>query len=178
MIYTDIGADISESGLHRYRLWREWDTDEDSLANPPYVLFVMLNPSTADSSQDDPTIRRCIGFAKSFGYKRLEVVNLWAWRATKPADLFKSIKVNGYLPTVGPSNARLIKEAATAADKVILAWGIHGNREGRSELVRPWLTERVARGKCFHLGLADNGEPRHPLFVPASTKLVNAGSSN
>src|SRR5207237_5457574 len=70
------GASFSRDRRYRYRLWRRWD------AARPVVAFVMVNPSTADAGRDDPTIRRCIGFARSWGYGRLEVVDLFAYRGT------------------------------------------------------------------------------------------------
>lgn len=77
------GAKISECGKYRYQLWRIWD---ESL---PKVLFIMHNPSTADADVDDPTIRRCIAYAKEWGYGGLYVGNLSPYRATDPKDLKK-----------------------------------------------------------------------------------------
>ena len=74
----DSGACFDSTGAYRYRLWREWDVSK------PSVTFVMLNPSTAGAKDDDPTIRRCLSFARSWGFGRLEVVNLCAYRATSP----------------------------------------------------------------------------------------------
>jgi hypothetical protein len=90
-LFGDRGATLSDCGRYRYRLWRRW-------ADGPTVLFVMLNPSTADADVDDPTIRRCIGFARSWGAGALEVVNLYAWRATQPAELKAAVGPVGEYP--------------------------------------------------------------------------------
>src|SRR5437870_4841901 len=109
-----VSAVISPCGKFRYRLTRQWG---EGAALP----FVMLNPSTADAEQDDPTIRKCVGFAKRMGYDGIEVVNLYAYRATKPADLKKA----GY--PRGPENDRHIEAALVEshANSVICAWGVN-----------------------------------------------------
>ena len=93
--YSRTGADFDPTGVYRYSLWREWD------ARAPAVAFVMLNPSTADAGKDDPTIRRCASFARSWGYGSLEVVNLFAYRASEPKRLRQTPD------PIGPANDRL-----------------------------------------------------------------------
>lgn len=90
-------AAISPDGAYRYSLHREWRRSEDQ---PRWVTFVMLNPSTADAVQDDPTIRRCIAFARALGGTGLAVANLYAFRATSPADLWAAAELSGLRPTV------------------------------------------------------------------------------
>ena len=78
------GATFSRCGRYRYSLWRRWEEDA------PYVLWICLNPSTADAEEDDPTLRRCMGFAQDWGYGASYTANLFAWRATKPQDMMKA----------------------------------------------------------------------------------------
>lgn len=152
-------AVLSACGLYRYRLERTWD---DALAP---ALFVMLNPSTADATVDDPTVRRCIGFARSWGCGGVVVVNLFAFRATDPAALLSAAD------PVGPDNFRHVIDAIEVDKpaKVVCAWGAHR--------LPPMGNEMVARirmtGRELHcLGMTMAGCPRHPLYVPASADLV------
>ncbi len=142
------GATFDGTGTYRYHLWREWDP------GLPAVTFVMLNPSTADAEQDDPTTRRCIGFARSWGYGRLEVVNLFAYRATSPRELA------GVTDPVGPANPRWLCDSLDGADAVVVAWGNRGLT--MREEVRP----AVDRQGLTCLGRTGRGAPRHPLYVP------------
>ena len=134
--YIAKGARISADGKYRYQLWREWRGTHDPkhwrwlggvdgvgepLGEPLSCLFVMLNPSTADGEADDPTIRRCVGFAKRWKFERLEVVNLFAYRATKPSDLF-AFQAQGGDP-IGWQNSELIGEALRDSGLVVCAWG-------------------------------------------------------
>ena len=120
----------------------------------------MLNPSTADTTTDDPTIRRCTGFARSWGHGRLIVVNLWSRRATRPADLRRMAR-----PGAGRKNDQVILEAAEQAQRLVLAWGVHGAWRGRDQAVI-----RLLEGyELSCLGTTKQGHPRHPLFVPAIT---------
>ncbi|MCY7334496.1 MAG: DUF1643 domain-containing protein [Pseudanabaena sp. CAN_BIN31] len=108
------GAVVDKTELYRYSLWREWNIDA------PKLVFIMLNPSKADAYIDDPTLRRCIGFAKSWGFGSLLVINLFAYRSTKPSELRQ---VND---PVGSQNDRYLKKAIKSADKVVVAWGDNG----------------------------------------------------
>lgn len=154
------GAALSLDGRYRYRLWRQW-------ADGRVVTFIMLNPSTADASEDDPTIRKCIGFAKRLGFGRLEVVNLFAWRATNPNALRDVVE------PVGIENDQTILERCLGADLVIAAWGA---TEFPSRLV--WRRQQqvcaLLRGAGVQtqcLGLSQEGRPRHPLMLPYETAL-------
>jgi len=152
-----VSAVISECGKFRYRLGRRWADGGSTLA------YVMLNPSTADAEQDDATIRRCIGFAKSHGYSALEVVNLYAYRATKPADLRKA----GYL--IGPENDAHIVEVARNASAVCVAWGANVAGLERPQIVLPMLHSLGVEIMC--LDITKSGYPSHPLMLAGGCRL-------
>lgn len=141
-------------GPYRYRLTREF-------GGTTTVVFVMLNPSVANAQQDDPTLRRCCGFARAWGFGRLEVVNLYAYRATHPGDMWAAHDAG--VDIVGPSNDHQIGDAIHGADTVVAAWGAY-TRPGRPEAVRA-IAARMGH-KLYHLGLTANGSPRHPLYAP------------
>lgn len=179
--YICAGARISADGKYRYRLWREWrgthdpknwrwlgakDGAEQPLGDPKSCVFVMLNPSTADGERDDPTIRRCVGFAKRWNFERLEVVNLFAYRATKPKTIF-DLLANGGDP-IGWQNSEIVGEVATDAGLIVCAWGAHGDLGEQDEIMRGWLLPLP----CFALGFTKDGHPRHPLYAPADSPLV------
>jgi hypothetical protein len=157
-----MSAIISECGKFRYRLGRRWDKGGWTLA------YVMLNPSTADAEKDDATIRRCIGFAKAHGYSAMEVVNLYAYRATKPADLRKA----GYL--VGPENDAHIEQVAREAETVCVAWGANVKDLERPQLVLPILRKVGTPIMCLHI--TRSGYPSHPLMLPASCRMHSFNS--
>jgi hypothetical protein len=148
-------AAISDCGTYRYWLRREWD------AALPHVVFFMLNPSTADAAQDDPTIRRCVGFAKSWGCGALEVVNLFAYRATDPRALFSAVD------PVGEQNHDYIRRAvdrmADAPKHIVCAWGAHGDLMGQDETVLGWIEAEGRRPEALKLTKA--GHPSHPLYL-------------
>jgi hypothetical protein len=121
----------------------------------------MLNPSTADAFQLDPTNRRCVGFAQAWGYGSMVTTNIFAFRSTDPAGLRTAIDA------VGPANDDAIVEAAVAADLVIAAWGTHGELQGRSDAVRELL--RKAEVSLHVLRLTKAGHPGHPLYVAGDT---------
>lgn len=143
----DQGAIFDRTGRYRYCLWREWD------ATLPVVAFVLLNPSTADASRDDPTIRRCLGFARTWGFGRLEVVNLFALRATDPSALRQAAD------PVGPRNDEHLRRTVRAADRVVAAWGNGGRLHGRGDQVMRWLDRPMV------LGWTKARQPRHPLYL-------------
>jgi len=153
-------AEISTDGVYRYSLTRIFE----NLLGCGTCTFVMLNPSTADAYQDDPTIRRCIGYMKRFGYSRLEVVNLYAYRATSPSDLWEADD------PVGPLNDNFLWHAIQDADLLIAAWGAHAKPERIEDVCR--LAERPFRGSPFLcLGKTKDGAPRHPLYLSANAEL-------
>jgi hypothetical protein len=125
----------------------------------------MLNPSTADADHDDPTIKRCIGFAKREGFGRLEIVNLFGFMATEPALLFASAD------PVGDDNDAEVGLALSRAKTVIIAWGNHGAADSeRSAVVLDLVAGSGKPVKCF--GLTAAGHPKHPLYLPADVELV------
>jgi hypothetical protein len=141
------GAVFDPTYAYRYALWRAWD------AALPRLCFIMLNPSQADAERDDPTIRRCIGFARDWGYGALEVVNLFAYCAIAPTDLRRTAN------PIGPENDAHIVRAVKAAARTVIAWGNHGAFLGRDKAVTPLL------GRSYCLGVTGAGHPRHPLYV-------------
>jgi hypothetical protein len=151
------GALFDETGAYRYRLWRVWE------GHLPRAAFVLLNPSTADAERNDPTIRRCIGFARAWGFGGVEVVNLFAFRVTLPADLKRSAD------PVGPDNDRHLHEVLRGAGCVVCGWGCHGSLLGRAAAVRA-AGLLPAAALCF--GLTQGGEPRHPLYVRGDAGLL------
>lgn len=153
----DSGAVFDSSGTYRYLLWRVWSGDA------PRVAFVMLNPSAADAAANDPTIRRCIGLARAWGYGALEVVNLFAYRTAYPAELG-----NAGDP-IGPENDRYIRAALVRCAAVIAAWGVHGSLRQRGAQVSEML-RALAGGTACCLGRTRAGHPRHPLYL--SNRIV------
>jgi len=148
------GATMSPCGKYRYELTRFWD------GRKPAVAFVMLNPSTADAAIDDPTIRRCIGFAQAWGYGELRVYNLFAYRATDPAELL-TVSDPG-----GPECQRFI-EKARACEKIVCAWGAAAKVPGYQHhalIVTDLLMGEDSRD-LYCLGYTKDGSPRHPLYV-------------
>lgn len=146
-------------GPFRYRLWRTL-----RVGDGPRAVFVMLNPSTADGRRDDPTLRRCIGFAHQLGAHRLDVVNLFAWRATNPDELARAPD------PVGPHNDRHIVEACVGALHVIAAWGGRGGLFARDLQVGELLRAEGVSLEC--LGTTGLCYPRHPLYLPKSAELA------
>ena len=124
------------------------------------IVWVMLNPSTADDDVDDPTIRRCIGFSRAWGMAEMEVVNLFAARATDPKDL-RSID-----EPVGDGNDDVILEATGRAAMIVCGWGAWGWLYGRGEHVVRLL--HLNRRSLLCLGTTKHGQPRHPLYLPSS----------
>ncbi|MEA5449091.1 DUF1643 domain-containing protein [Leptolyngbya sp. CCNP1308] len=149
-------ATFDPTGRYRYSLGRRW-----SAASA--LAIIMLNPSQADSSVDDPTIRRCIGLAQGWGFGAIAVVNLFAYRSPHPKTLRQADD------PVGPENDAALSTVAQQADQILLAWGNWGNWLGRDRAVLTLLTPHQA--KCHCLGHNLTGQPRHPLYVPRHTAL-------
>lgn len=151
-------AVISPCGTYRYRLTREWDESK------PTVAFVMLNPSTADAEVDDPTIRRVIGFARSWGFGRVWVYNLFALRSTDPDHILR------HPDPVGPENDAHL-QAIPADIPVVAAWGMHH----RGHLGRAFHVGRMLKGRLECLGRTNGGHPRHPLYVRGDAQRSRFG---
>lgn len=148
-------AVISECGRYRYELRRVWDP------TGPLLEFVMLNPSTADASVDDPTIRRCVAFAKAWGYGGIVVRNLYALRATNPEALLNYSGGDAY----GPRNDEFI--GSNIADCTIAAWGAHAATLAPNAVAAIKVLQ-MCRPRLYCLGTNANGSPKHPLYVPSS----------
>ena len=157
------GAELSACGDYRYSLWRSW-------ADGPRMLWVMLNPSTADANADDPTIRKCIGFARRNNFPGIEVVNLFAWRATDPRELRLSCD------PVGPRNDTCIREAVDRAATIVFAWGgfqwprVAPRGREVADMIR--LRSRLTP-MCFRC--TGNGAPRHPLMLGYKVAMEEYG---
>jgi hypothetical protein len=147
-------ATLSADRAYRYLLTRRW-------GDGPAMCWIMLNPSTADASEDDPTIRRCIGFARREGCEAIQVVNLFALRAADPGELLASPD------PIGPGGDGFLLARPLAACTVA-AWGARGSLHGRSAKV----TAMLAGVRLLCLGVTSSGEPKHPLYVRADVPLV------
>ncbi len=150
---TAQGAHLDPSHTYRYLLWRTWQP------TAPTVTFILLNPSTADAHHDDPTLRRCCHFARTWGYGGLRLVNLFAYRATQTRQL------RAVADPVGPETDRYVQWAAATASLVIAAWGKGGTWQGRDRAVQTLL----ATIPLYCLGYTQAGQPRHPLYLPSTT---------
>jgi hypothetical protein len=149
-------AEFSEDRIYRYTLWRSWSplTAQDGR----YINFICLNPSTADETKDDPTIRKCVKFAKAWGYQTMCVTNLFAYRATDPRQMKAANN------PIGANNDFYLVRIARAADMVVAAWGAHGSYLARSQDVLKMLDYPV------HFLRMGKHEPWHPLYLPDVTK--------
>lgn len=147
------GAVLSADRRYRYTLWRRWG---DGKA----CMFVGLNPSTADADIDDPTIRRCVNFARAWGFDALVMTNLFAWRATDPRDMMAAVD------PVGVDNDWWLQAASVGCGLTVAAWGAGGAYQGRGVEVRRMLREP------HYLRLTKSGQPGHPLYLPAHLRPV------
>ena len=152
LIYSN--AKFSNDGVYRYALWRTWDQSLEKL------LFIGLNPSTADEVKDDPTMRRCIRFSKDFGFGGFIMANIFAFRSTDPKKL-KKIK-----NPIGNKNDFWIKKLNKEAGMTIAAWGTHGDYLNRGKEVSRMLKN------LYCLRKTKNGFPSHPLYLPANLKPI------
>ena len=143
-------AHISDCGQYRWSLSRTWDSDK------PRCLWIMLNPSTADHLVDDPTIRKCMGFARQWGCGSIEVCNLFSYRATAPKDMMAA------RDPVGLLNDTILREATALCRINVAAWGSLGRFQNRDVAVYRLLCDVPL--EC--LGRTKDGHPRHPLYVP------------
>ena len=154
------GATFSEDRRYRYRLWRaipgRCDEDEQRWCN-----FLMLNPSIADEEKPDPTMTRCLNFARAWGCTHLVITNLFALVSTDP----KRLKLAG--DPIGPSNDAYILDAASNAALVVCAWGENGAFLSRGKDVRKLLVTNP-RINPLVLRFTSKGQPEHPLYLPGS----------
>ncbi len=148
-------ASFSRCRRYRYSLTRHFSKGHG------VCVIIGLNPSVADHQQDDPTIRRCMQFAYDWGFSELVMVNLFAWCATKPQDLFAAEQ------PVGPRNMRTLQRHAKRADRVVAAWGTHGSFQSQGQKIALALSAFPLH--CF--GHTKNNEPLHPLYQPRDARL-------
>ena len=142
-------AVLSPDRRYRYALTRRWRPGGQA------VLWVMLNPSTADAERDDATLRRILAYSQSWGYHALTVVNLYGYRATNPRDLFTADN------PVGPDNDTHIERAASGHGRIVAAWGAHARPERVAAVLALPGMQRLSA-----LALTASGQPRHPLYLP------------
>ncbi|MFK7992786.1 MAG: DUF1643 domain-containing protein [Granulosicoccus sp.] len=148
-------AGFSRCRLYRYWLYREFAQGSG------HCVFIGLNPSTGDANSDDPTIRRCMGFASDWGYRRMTVVNLFGFRTPDPSAL-KSVSI-----PEGPGNRAALRKACNEADNIVAAWGAHGTYLSQSrKLASAWAAHTLY---CF--GQTKNQQPLHPLYLPKTASL-------
>ena len=149
-------AVLSECGKYRYKLSRTWEPHR------PVLVWIMLNPSTADHTKDDPTIRKVTGFSKRNGFGSIEVYNLFAYRATNPAELRR-------VPDpVGPENMKHLSALSNSSKSVVFAWGTHGRLKFQGHEV---ACRFMSNPNVFYLGATKNQQPKHPLYVSYSQSL-------
>ena len=169
MIDTPSGALLSPCQQYRYLLWRIWAGPADDVSHPKLLLWIMLNPSTADAMKDDATIRVCKGRAQRIGYGGIVVANLFALRTTNPQDLYRHPH-----PIEEPSHPHLnwiyTSGAIGKTQDTICAWGRHGAYMGQG----PLLLSHLHSMKLFPAALKLNadGSPAHPLRIPYSQPFV------
>lgn len=158
---ADAGATFGppgdESSPYRYTLWRRWGPG-------PAMVVIGCNPSTATATADDPTIRRCIRFARDTGHDGLVMLNLFAWRATDPHALYFVALEDA----IGPDSDRVLLEHTAEAGVIVAAWGAIPVASQRGTAVVRLLRRH---GRTLHaLGVTKDGSPRHPLYLPASAR--------
>lgn len=145
-------AVLSECRKYRFALWRIWDESK------PYAMIIGLNLSTADETEDDPTVKRCIEFARSWGYGGLCMANLFAFRATMPTDMFTASD------PIGVENDKWLIKLAKSAGVVVAAWGNNGTYLSRSKEVIQLIPD------LHCLKMNKTGEPAHPLYLKATLR--------
>ncbi len=150
-------ATFSHCRKYRYSLWRNWN----GLFASGYAMFIGLNPSTANETNDDPTVRRCIGYAREWGYAGLCMMNLFAFRATSPEDM-KAVE-----DPIGPDNEQALIDMAECAGVIVAAWGIHGTHLGQDDKVRKIIPN------LSYLKLTKDGFPGHPLYLKKELKPIS-----
>lgn len=155
-----MSAKISQCGTYRYLLTRP---AESLLPERGTALFIMLNPSTADADVDDPTIRRCRGFARAWDCNGLTVANLYAFRATNPTELWKQGD------PVGPDNDAQLRALAMEYGEAVCAWGANAKQERVDQVVEIF---RKAGARLWCLGTTKSGAPRHPLYIKGDQPLI------
>jgi hypothetical protein len=148
------GARFSSNKVYRYSLWRTWDSTR------AMVMFVGLNPSAADEVCDDPTVAKCIKYARAWGYGGMYMTNLFAFRSTDNSAIRMAAD------PIGPENDRNLLDISRSAEVIVAAWGNEGSFLGRSNTVRSLFP-------CLHyLNLNKSGEPSHPLYLASNLRPI------
>lgn len=151
---------FSPDRRYRYRLDFDLaEDDRDVLEGEARIVWILLNPSTADEDALDPTLRRVRNFSRDFPVKTVTIVNLFAWRSTRPAALKRTAD------PVGPDNDRVILEALEGSSYQVLAWGDGGRLAGRGRALEDLLRRRDVLEECLVYGYTQRGDPRHPLYL-------------
>lgn len=153
------GAVISACRNYRYLLIRSFSHKADE----PFVLFIGLNPSVADSYIDDPTLRRCMGFMEIWNLKALKIVNLFAFRATNPKEMISQTN------PIGKSNDQTILQQAKNAEMIVVCWGNTGSYLNRDKEVLEIIKQY--KDKIYSFGETKSGQPKHPLYLAKTTQL-------
>lgn len=163
-------AVLSEDRVYRYVLYRSLDGEawNHSHQDRCTVCFVMLNPSTADEHKNDPTIEKLIKYARRWGYQRLAVVNLFAYRET---DSKKLRSLARQRDLVGPENNHYLRRVTDEAHLTVCAWGTEGDINDRGDEVKALLGVTANSLKCFKL--TADGHPTHPLYQPDAAELID-----
>jgi hypothetical protein len=157
------GATFSDDRLYRYTLTRTWKYSGPFILGP-IVRFVGLNPSTADETIDDPTVRRCMGFARDWGAAGMVMLNIFAFRATDPKEMKRAED------PIGEDNDRTIRTwATTMRSSVVACWGAHGDHLLRGRHVTALLRDACG-DRLQVLGLTKDGHPKHPLYLSRATE--------
>jgi hypothetical protein len=144
-------AVFSDCRIYRYSLWRRW-------SEGPFALFICLNPSTADETNDDPTVRRCINYSKDWGYGAFCMANIFAYRETSPKKMMLAKE------PIGPDNDNTLKDLAKKAGIIIAGWGTHGKHLNRGAEV----IKLIPNLQCLHFN--KDKSPGHPLYLKADLK--------
>ena len=153
MDFIETGARFNKNRTHRYALWRVWDT------NAPKVMFIGLNPSTADENKEDPTLKRVIQFSKDWGFGGVFMCNLFSFITPYPEEL--------QIDTGISENKRWLKYYSKKTTEIVCAWGAHKAAPNRAKMVYRFMRKATA------LQLNNDGSPRHPLYVKSDVKRVS-----
>jgi len=153
-LFLDSGATFSKCRVYPYDLWRLWNRSER------YLMVIGLNPSTADEVKNDQTVRKCIKFARHWGYGGLHMTNIFAFRATDPK------RMKSHTSPIGDHNDLWLAKLAAGAGMILAAWGIHGDHLTRGADVRRMIGVKLP---MLCLGTTKPGQPRHPLYMQDST---------
>lgn len=169
-----MNCQFSPDRKYRYTLWRRWGLPMQSLFDgndlPPlrgeseFVMIIGLNPSTADETKDDPTIRRCQDFAFRWGYPAMCMTNLFGFRATDPDDMKREPD------PVGQDNNHWLLDTANKASVILCAWGNHGSHTNRDLTVLNLLLPFREKQQC--LKKTKSGQPQHPLYIAADIEPI------